>query len=231
MYRIRLRDTLYLGLIHRLPVMNTWDEEIAEDEHVLIKEIRGLVNWTQQFMEPQVAVLVDDTCAAVSNPARKNVARYEEAFARMPLAYRVYTTPDPPPGTLMAIDGRRPFAQPRFRSEGGTLPDELKQSMPLAVSEPYCTGYTQSEDKRTLLAYFFNAAEHMKEYQWLGGSYHRAPKPAQFRVRVQILPAANLRYRLYDLNEKRVVSELNGKQSPDWSLGTTDHDYFLLVTP
>jgi len=231
MYRIRLRDTLYLGLVHRLPVMNTWDEEITEDEHVLIKEIRNQVNWTQRFLEPQVAVLVDDACAAVSNPARQNVAQYEKAFARMPLAYRIYTTPDPPPGTLATIDGRQPFAQPRFRSEGGILPDDLKRSMPLVISEPYCCSYTASEDKRTLLAYFYNTAEHIKEYQWLGGSHHRNPKPAAFRLRVQNLPSANLRYLLYDLNEKKVIREVAGKQPPEWSLDRTDHDYFLLVTP
>ncbi len=231
MYRIRLRDTLYLGLVHRLPVMNTWDEEMAEDEHVLIKEIRDRVNWTQRFLEPQVAIMINDACAAVSNPARRNLARYEEAFVRMPLAYRIYTTADPPPGMLVSLDGRQPFAQPRFLSEGGTLPEELRQTMPLAISEPYCASYTQSEDKRTLLAYFYNTAEHIKEYQWLGGSYHRVPKPASFRIRVQNLASAQLRYRLYDLNEKRVVREIVGKQPPDWSLGATDHDYFLLVTP
>ena len=99
------------------------------------------------------------------------------------------------------------------------------------ISEPYSCSYTASEDKRTLLAYFYNTADHIKEYQWLGGTYHRNPKPAEFRLRVQNLPTANLRYRLYDLNEKKVSQEAAGKQPPDWSLGTADHDYFLLVTP
>jgi hypothetical protein len=231
MYRIRLRDTFYLGLVHLLPVMNTWDEEMTEDEHLLFKQIRSQVNWTQRFLDPQVALFVDDACAAVANPARQNVAQYEKAFVRIPLAYRMYTTPEPPPGTLIALDGRQPFAEPKFRSEGGTLPDELKQTMPLVISEPYCSSYTQTEDKQTLLAYFYNTAEHTKEYQWLGGSYHRVPKPAPFRIKVQNLPSANLRYRLYDLNEKKAVREALGKQPPDWSLGMTDHDYFLLVTP
>lgn len=35
-YRIRLRDSMYLGLVHRLPKMVTWDEQVAEDEHRLI---------------------------------------------------------------------------------------------------------------------------------------------------------------------------------------------------
>ncbi len=231
MYRIRLRDSLYLGLIHRLAVMNTWDEEMAEDEHILVRKIREQVNWTQRFLEPEVALLVDEACAAVSNPGRKNVSQYEKVFARMPLAYRMYTATEPPPGTLVVIDGRQPFSEPKFRSEGGSLPDELKQRMPLAISEQYCASYTWSEDRRTLLAYFYNTAEHAKEYQWLGGSYHRVPKPADFRVRVQNLPASNLRYRLYDLNEKKICREVVGKKPPEWPLGMTDHDYFLLVTP
>jgi hypothetical protein len=51
-YRIRLRDTFWLGLVHLLPVMNTWDEAIAEEEHLLLRHIRGQVDWNQVFAPP-----------------------------------------------------------------------------------------------------------------------------------------------------------------------------------
>ncbi len=231
MYRVRLRETLYLGLVHRLPIMNTWDEEMAEDEHLILKEIRGLVNWDQKFIEPEVAVFVNDSCATTNNPARQKIARYEESFARMPLAYRLYTTPEPPSGTLVTFDGRQPFSVPEFKSKGGSLPDELKSRMPLEISESYCAGYTWSEDRRTLLAFCYNTADHLKEYQWLGGNFQRNPQPKDFRVAVKNVPAGSLHYRLYDLNEKKVCREVVAQQPPEWSLGVTDHDFFLLVTP
>jgi len=231
MYRIRLRDTLYLGLIHRMPVMNTWDEQMAEDEHILVRTIREQVNWTQRFLEPEVAILADDACASVRNPARKNLAQYEKAFTRMPLAYRLYSTPEPQPGALVMIDGRQPFSEPKFQSEGGKLPDDIKSRLPLVISDNYCASYACSEDRRTLLAYFYNTASHTQEHQGLGGNHHRRPQPVDFRVRVQNLAASSLRYRLYDLNEKKICGEVVGKHAPEWSLGLTDHDYFLLVTP
>jgi hypothetical protein len=233
MYRTRVRDTYYLGLVHRMAVMNLWDEEMAEDEHRILRTIRDQVDWSQRFSEPVVAVFVDDSCAVASSPARLNLARYEEAFAHMPLTYRMYTTLKPPPGTLLSIDGRQPYSEPKFQSEGGNLPDELKHRMPLAISKDYGASYLISDDRRTLLAYLCNAANHTTEVfiSWIGGSHHRSPQPADFRVRIQNLPATSLRYRLYDLNEKKICREVVDRQAPEWALGFTDHDYFLLVTP
>ena len=141
MYRIRLRDSLYLGMIHRMAVMNTWDEQMAEDEHVLVKKIRKQVDWTQSFIEPEIGVMVDDPCASISDPARLNLAKYEEAFSRIPLSYCLYTTQQPPPGTIITIDGSKPYSQPKFQSDGGNLPDEMKSSMPLVISQNYCASF------------------------------------------------------------------------------------------
>lgn len=230
-YRIRLRDTLYLGLVHRLAIMNTWDETITEDEHKLVKEIRNKIDWTQKFMDPAIAIFVNDDCAGAHDEGRVNVAKYERAFAGIPLDYRLYTTSTPPSSARVVIDGREPFMKPKFKSEGGIILDEIKNQMPLEVSENYSANYSQSEDGRTLLAYFYNTMDHVTEKRWLAGNHFRVPKPTKFSIKIKNLPKANLRYTLYDLNEKKVFREYIGYKCPDWYLENTDHDFFLLVTP
>jgi hypothetical protein len=213
-----------------MPVMNSWDEEMAEDEHIHIKKIREQVNWSQPFLRPEIGIMADDACASIKNPARLNLAKYEEAFSKMPLSYFLYTTQQPPSGTVVSIDGRKPFSEPGFRSAGGIIPDEIKQKMPLAIAQNYCASYVISEDRSTLLAYLYNTAGHTQEYQWLGGKNQRNPKPVDFHLLVQNLQAVNLNYQLFDLNEKRICCEVVSKKGLEWSLKQTDHDFFLLVT-
>lgn len=231
-YRVRLRDTLYLALVHRLPVTNSWDEMFSEDEHLLIRQIRNQVNWSEPFAEAPVVLTVDDECANIEGTVWKKIAAYEEAFAHMGLMYRFVAAGGPEAETgAFTIDARQPLKRPQFQSEGGALPDSLKAEVPLVVDPGYATNHLWSRDRRTLLAYAYNTTNHEYDYMWLCGTYHRAPKPAPLRLRLQNLPMGNLTARIYDLNTKTMVAAIsiqNGQATID--LSTTKHDYFVLVT-
>lgn len=229
-YRTRLRDSIYLGLVHRLPLIMTWDEQICEDEHRFLSKIRDMVDWSQKFMAPKVTLRVDDSSAA--GEGRANLVKYERAFARLLLAHQLIGPDDTvPEGTLVVLDARQPFQQPAFQSEGGVLPDALRKLMPLSVSDGYCVNYTWSENRRTLLAYIYNVTNHTEVGFPLAGRFHRLPKDAELEIRLQSLPQTRLKYRLYDLCEKRIRQEGPVKRELVFEIGKTDRDYFVLVTP
>jgi len=229
-YRTRLRDSLYLGLVHRLPLIMTWDEQICEDEHRLLAEVRNAVDWSLEFMRPRVAVRVDNSSAA--GEGRRKLAQYEKAFAELPLAYELILPDAPvPEGTEIVMDARQPFQQPAFQSDGGVLPDALRKLMPLTLSAGYCANYTWSEDRSTLLAYIYNVTNHTELRVPLAGRFHRLPRPADLTIRLQNLPHTKLTYRLYDLCKKCVNRQgsLHGELELD--IGRTATDYVVLVTP
>ncbi|MGD0896383.1 MAG: hypothetical protein ABR915_01020 [Thermoguttaceae bacterium] len=231
LYRRRLRDTLYLGMVNLIPIMNTWDEHFAEDEHLLVRQIRERIDWHTRFTRPRVVIQVDDAISKHSGPARARVAGYEKLFARLGLMYRTIPVGEPAPtDALLVIDGREPFQPLRLKSEGGTLPDALKQEMPLEIHGEYSANFAWSEDRRTLLAYLFNVSDHMHRRIMLGGGIHRIPKPAPLSFRLKNLPDAKLQMRIYDLDTKRVRLETPVKPGAEYDLGNSDHDYFVLVT-
>ena len=220
-YRNRVRDALYLGFVHRLPLIVSWDEQMTGDEHIILRQVRELVNWKQEFATPKVAVRVDD--ANTHGNGRANLAEFEKAFARLPLAYYLIEPNAQAPEGTVVFDARQPYQQPRFT--------RFRDEIPLRISEGYCASYTCSQDRQTLLAYVYNVTHHTDQPQWISGRYHRIPKPAALKVALQNLTPGALKYRLFDLNEKKLVRKdtLNERTSVD--LGSTDHDYFVLVTP
>ena len=232
-YRIRLRDTFWLGLVHLLPIMNSWDEALAEDEHMLLHQVRRQVDWNQAFARPTLVLQVDDECAKQEGAARQNVTRYEEELANLGLMYRFISAKEKESRDAVAvIDARQPFRSLKFKADGGLLPDSLKQEMPLEVANGYACSYVCSQDRRTLLAYVYNTTNHEKDYMWLCGKYHRAPKPVALKIQVKNLPSSQLIAQLYDLNTKQMISAALLKEGKDlFDQGFTQHDYFILVTP
>lgn len=176
-YRLRLRDTYYLGLVHRIPILDTWDEAIAEDEHKVLRQVRSLIDWTQDFIEPEVALCVDDA-SAQEKKKRSIVIEYEKFFSGMPLMYRVIPTGNISTAGLTLIDARLSFTRPAFASRGGTLPDAIKQRMPLQIAPGYSASYAWSTDRNTLLAYVYNTTGHSERIAWISGRWHRSPRPA-----------------------------------------------------
>ena len=229
-YRNRVRDSVYLAMIHRIPVILTWDEQVAEDERVVFAKIREAVDWGQSFIRPVISIIVDDSC--VTGGGRRNLARYEKAFASMPIGYR-YVFPDSPeangPGVL--IDGRLDFAKPDFIRKGGVLPETLRDIMPVGISDGYQCGYLWSEDRRTLLAYIYNVTGHTEAKQALAGTYHRMPQPAGLKISLGGFPDEALEYIVYDLNDKMEAKRGPLFGSIELDLGCSNKDYFILVVP
>ena len=229
-YRTRLRDGLYLGLVHRLPLILSWDEQMTADEHIVLRQVRELVDWSQAFVAPKVIVRVDGS--NTQGKGRVNLAEYEKAFVHLPLAYQLILPDATPPGNAaVVIDARQPYQEPRFQADGGMLPDALKSEIPVRVSKGYGASYAWSEDRRTLLAYVYNVTHHIDQPEWACGRYHRIPKPTKLMLNLQNLPARNLKYRLYDLNGKKLLKEGLVLRTLSMDLGNTDRDYFVLVTP
>jgi hypothetical protein len=231
LYRRRVRDSLYLGMVNLLPIMNTWDEYFSEDEHLMVRQIREQIDWQTRFAWPRLVIQIDDAIGKHSSRDRDRVARYESHFARLGLMYRTIPIDEKVSSdALFVIDGRQPFQPLRFQSEGGTLPDALKQEMPLEIRGQYSVNYVWSEDRHTLLAYVYNVSSHLRRRIMLGGTYHRIPKAAPLSFRFRNLPDAKLRMRLYDLDTKLLQFETPVNAGAEYDLGTSDHDFFILVT-
>jgi len=230
-YRTRVRDTLYIGLVRNVPILLTWQEQLTEDEHQVAAKITQAVDWAQSWQEPPVAIRVDTPNV---RERREVLCRYETLFSSWPLATRCIVRDEPaPPGTVVEIDARQAFRAPAFASEGGTIPDEVKQQMPLNLSDGYRAAYRWSQDRRTLLAYVYNCTNHIeRDYRHcLGGRFHRIPNTAPLQIRLQNLPQAPLRTRIYDLARKETVFDEAVTASHAQDLGQTNADFFVLVTP
>lgn len=151
-YRRRIRETIYTGLALRNPILLTWEERIVEDERVVFEQVRRAVDWSTRFQRPPVAIRVDAKLMPVAG--RQPLFRYEDALSRIPIeAFYVWEDEPVPPEAAATLDARRTFVEPAFRSEGGTLPDELKSRLPLALPAGWAANYSWSEDRRILLAF------------------------------------------------------------------------------
>lgn len=236
-YRTRVRDSFYLGLVHRCPIMLTWDEQCTEDERIILNEVRQLVDWNQAFRDAPVAIRVDDRVApenlydTASQQWRKIAAEYESCFSAMPLATRYLITEASVPSNAQAVfDAREPYRKPAFVSDGGTLPDALKNEMPLRISKGYRASYLWSEDKRTLVAYIYNCTHHISvKGGCLSGIFHRIPHSAPLNVTLHNLPGSNLVARIYDLNDKICLEKKPANNGGGFSPADSNHDYLLLI--
>ena len=231
-YRTRLRDTLYLGLVHQLPVLMLWDEQIAEDEHRLFKRIVQSINWNQPWQTPPVAIRVDD--ADVVGEGRAKLARYQKAFVNLPLSWQLLERNAPtPPGVAAVIDARDPYREPHFADIGGVLPEALKDQRPVLVAGNYGVSYLWSADRSTALAYVYNTASHVKleAGRDLAGCFHREPVPEDLVIGLRHLPAGPLHYQVFDLSSHVLFREGYVREGLDIDMGRTDKDYFVVIKP
>lgn len=151
-YRERIRETLSIGFAHRSPLLLTWEERVAEDEHRILDEVRRAIDWSRPFARPRVAVRAGPE--SLPDAGKMALARYEAAFSRIPLEYFcLWEDGEVPAGTLAVLDARQPFREPSFASEGGTLPEALRAEMPLRLPTGLAANYSWSEDRRQLIAF------------------------------------------------------------------------------
>jgi hypothetical protein len=227
-YRTRVRDSLYLGLVHRVPLLLTWEEQLTEDEHRFVEVIRSQIDWSQRFQEAPVAIRVDSDNV---RELRKMLRDYEEVFSAWPLATR-YLLPnaDAPEGVHVVFDARNEFVTPEFTNDGNAIPESVKALMPIDISEGYRASYSWSEDHRTLLAYVYNSGKHEECEHPLGGRFHRIPVSTPLRLGLKNLPDEALSLRIYDLSRKELIQETTVQEAWSLNVGVTASDFFVLVT-
>jgi hypothetical protein len=228
-YRRRVRDSLYLGLVHRNPIMLTWDEQYTEDERIVLHQVRELMDWSQPFQAAPVAIRVDSPNVGGWGPwgtdGRAVLGRYEEFFSALPLMTRYLTPEETAPEGLPVLDAREPYAEP-------SLPAALLDAGPLRLSPGYRASYLWSADRRTLLAYIYNSTHHecLEGRPDLAGNWHRLPQPAGCTVTLRNLSSDQLACRCFSLERKQCVRELDFRENAHIDLGTATDDYCVLVT-
>ena len=227
-YRRRVRDSLYLGLVHRNPILLTWEEQLTEDERIVLREVRGRIDWAQPFQQATVGIRVDSPNVG-GGPwgaeGRAVLGRYEEYFSALPLMTRYLGPNDPAPAGALVLDARQPYAEP-------ALSAALVAAGPLQLSTGYRASYLWSVDRQTLLAYVYNVTGHerLEGRPDLSGNWHRLPQPAACQISLRNLPETPLSCRVYSLDEKRVVRELAVNGDAGVGLGMSTDDYCLLIT-
>jgi hypothetical protein len=225
-YRIRIRDTFYIGLVHRSPIMLTWDELCTEDEHLILRQARKLVDWSQGFEEPRLAIRVQ--AANLSDPEQRRVlGQYESWFSARSLMARYLVEDAPAPVGTIVCDARQPYEDPE-------LPAACLAERPLRTSRGYRAYWLRSADHHTLVAYLCNTANHAlieSGNKHLAGRWHRKPESVACRIELGPLPTGSHRLCLYDLTTRQALRDGQIEADAQLDLGATAHDFLLVVIP
>lgn len=226
-YRRRVRDSLYLGMVHRCPILLTWDEQYTEDERKLLRYVRECIDWSQPFLHAQVAIRVDALNAGgvpQGAAGRGVLGQYEDYLSALPLM-TCYLRPDEPaPPNVTVFDARQPYQAP-------TLPAAVLDAAPLCLSPGYRASYLWSADHRTLLAYLYNSTSHtyLEDRADLSGNWHRTPQPAACEMILRNMPAG-LTCRVFSLEAKCPIHSQTIAGETNIALAAGTDDYLLLVT-
>lgn len=242
-YRLRVRDNIYLGLIHQMPLILSWGEWLTEDEAFILSIIRSQVDWDSFIkMQPKLAIRLkipdrnvdEDTRFAILHKYLYKLVEFNEVFSKIPLEYcYIWEDEQLPFGVLKEIIPTKHSSKDiKFFSEGGIIPEEVKGYIPLNISGKYTTNYLWSTDRRILLVYIRNTA-----YQELGCSEGASGAPelnrrreiSKLEIAIQNLPSGSYFYKLYDLDIKKLVKDEKFNDNKQIRFDSTSHDYFLLV--
>ncbi len=227
-YATHLRDSVYLGFTTRLAMIVTWDEKLFEDERVIFKQARSLVNWDQKFRRPSVGLLGHDD--NIQGAKRKVYTDYEKAFRKLGIDYSILSDRMRPFPTGMVVYDTAAFEAPAYQSAGGRLPDQLKAAIPVAASTGYFVDYALSVDGATLLAYFYNVSGHREKAYFISPTFHRTPRETPFEFHLTYAPAGGS-FHFYDLNEKSLLRQGPARGFTGLDLPMTRHDFLLVVVP
>ena len=227
-YATHLRDSVYLGFSTRLAMIVTWDEKLFEDERLIFRQARSLVNWDQKFRRPNVGLLGHDD--NIQGAKRKVYSDYEKAFRELGIDYCILSDRMRPFPTGMIIYDSAAFEAPAYQSAGGRLADTLKATIPVAAGAGYFVNYAWSEDSATLLAYFYNVSGHSEKAYFLSPTFHRTPRETPFEFHLTYVPTAGS-YHFFDLNDKRLLQQGDAHGFTGLNLPRTRHDFLLVIAP
>lgn len=225
-YRYNVRDWVYLGFVFRLPLIMTWDESFTEDERIVISEAKTLINWNQEWEQAPVAILVDNENFA---GVRNELGNFEKLFSQLSVDYRFIDDPKKlkPGDWLIHPEQASGFAK---YMDSRKMPARIQKTRPFSLSKDYSTSFSISKDRKTLIAYILNRTRYLHQQFNLTGKYHRVPVPADFELVMLNLPA-NLNYKLYDLDSKKIKEEGRTEKNRKISIRNTKADYLLIVHP
>jgi hypothetical protein len=228
-YRRRVRDSIYLGFIHRNPMMLTWEEQYTEDERIILRKTRELIDWSQPFKNAPVAIRVDSPNVGGGQwgiDGRKIVGQYEELLSAMPLMSSYLLPDEIAPEGITVVDARHDFAPV-------VLSEEILASLPLQISDGYRASYLWSDDRCTLLAYLYISTNHEKleGRPDLSGNWHRMPEPINCKLSIKNLPEKELFCRIFSLDKKCCIQQSSVYGMISVELGVSADDYLIVVTP
>ena len=240
-YRLRLRDTLYMGLTHAIPLIMTWEEQYAEDEHLVFSIVRNRVDWSEQFNPGSLPIVVDGRNtggggSAKDMPCRETLAAYEEAFSRIPVDSRYVVSEPPGCGGGPVFDARKPKTFEQVREEIAAVRDQLEQRSPFRVVEqPYRCSFMISRNGNTVIAYLYNSAGYSTADKNannppLAGNVFRQPAPGNLVLRFDTPGSMKGKYELFDLDTRTTAGVFDTFRDDSIAIHGTSHDY-LLVSP
>ncbi len=239
-YRRRLRDTLYMGLIHRIPLILTWEEQYTEDERIIFNRVRNSIDWSQSFSPCMCSILVDDRNAGGGGDEEKMkfrevLAGYEQLLSGFPADSSYITKDHPADKNRIVFDARALKSFEEIELDVTSICEQLRSSAPFQLNTPdYRSMYLLSTDRSTLAAYLYNCADYQtldstKKTPPLTGNIFRSPKPADLEVGFDTPNSVTGNAVLYDLDIKKPVKEFDTAEEPRLTIANTDHDFLLLV--
>jgi hypothetical protein len=218
----KVRDNCWASVLTQHTLCLTWSAPWTQEERLIPHLCCEQLDWGQFVRErPPVAVRVTNLDAAMI----RRLAEYEAALARLGLDYDyVWDGRDDASAYPVVLDARREFTPPQ-------LPAEVLGARPLVVRGEYSVSYLKSQAPTQLVAFVRNTAEYK-----LGPGYgagvqelHRQrTKASELAITLGDLPE-DATCRLYDVDERRLVREGTCGQLRHMNLGTTAHDFAVVV--
>jgi hypothetical protein len=218
----KVRDNCWASVLTSETMCITWSAPWTQEERLIPQLCCEQLDWARfSRKRPPVAVRVTNVDGAMI----RRLVEYETALARLGVDYDyVWDGRDDAAAYQVILDARTEFALPQ-------LPPEVLAARPVVASGEYSVSYLQSEAPTQLVAFIRNTAEYK-----LGPGYgtgvqelHRQrTKPTDLTITLGDLPDGAA-CRIYDVDERRLVREGTCKELRRVDLGTTAHDFALVV--
>jgi hypothetical protein len=199
------RDCLWLSFVNGSPGGISWDAIADAREFAVLSAIAAGIDWRAFEPAPTpVAVKVSDPDAELPNLARYTWWGLEHAV----------------PLTFVGLDATTTDGQVVLPGDRFSPPPSLPSTR-VTVSAGFQAAYLASKDGRTLIAYVRNLASVPRL-----NVRARETKPLAITVR----PPKPGKLEVWDLDRRAKVKDLPAQDEEHIDLGTTAHDYAIVLT-
>ena len=217
----KVRDNCWASVLTQETMCLTWSAPWTQHERLVPQQCMAAMDWSRfERARPAVGVLVKPMDRAMV----RRLADVEAALAKLGVDYDyVWDGRDDPKQYAVVLDARETFTPP-------VLPEAVLAQRPLVATGEFSVSYLLDASRRQMVAFVKNTADYR-----LGPGYGTGVQELH-RQREQASPlaltlrgfAATCRYRIYDVEDRRVVREGRcGGETLD--LGTTHHDFAVVV--